>query len=120
MGLDMYLYRVEKLSDKEVAKIRETGGKNLPDGTLSFPKDSVDTDKTGMYKDLKPYFTEVKVINSYYDMEKLTKENDIPEEAYLGGRSWGNGKAIFSFYWGDGSEKSVELNPNAHIWGERL
>lgn len=79
MGLDMYMRRVEKLNDKEVAffkGIRTDDFDFYNAGVCYIPKLDFDDDAE-MMSDLLPYVTEVPVIETLFNYEQCLKDHGI-------------------------------------------
>ncbi len=79
MGLDMYVFRVTKpqLDPGIVYDRSALSGVIIDESDVDAP----------MYRQLLPYCAKVRVINHYYDMEKLAAEYGITN-AYIGGYSF--------------------------------
>ena len=75
MGLDMFIYRCSK---PRLSKDRVYDSYDL-DGIVLSPEE-IDSQ---MFKDLKPYCVEVRVMNHYYDMEKIRKDFDLSDKASI-------------------------------------
>ena len=91
MGLDMYLIKAKKVADEEAAKT------NVEDLKCSFFY-KTDTDES-LIDGLRPLLTERQVEASTWDMAKIRKGFDIPEDAIEGGPvMWGGGETVFSFF----------------------
>ena len=99
MGLDMYVYRVHKplLDENVVYDANEIKDPSIPEDDIDNP----------VVRQILPYCKKVRVINHYYDLEKISKDYGI-EGARIGG--WGSdetgGYTVF-----DGKNiKSVKIN----------
>lgn len=75
MGLDMSIYRISS-PDVIADRIYKSGELH---GILLDKSDREDP----MYRDILPYCREVKVLNSYYDIEKIRKDYDLSEEDHI-------------------------------------
>ena len=101
MGLDMYLgsYHKAKLN-KKVFNAKET--EKLKDGDNDY---SVFDQCPDAFKDIA---TEIKVVNQYYDMEKISKTFANGEPLTIGG--YGSGQIYFRNY-----EKNIKLDLDSEV-----
>jgi hypothetical protein len=80
MGLDQFFYKIKKVSDDKVSKYTGLTKTEIysAEGSkyIFIPEESINEDK---YKELLPYGKKIKIIEEYYDFNKLKKDNDIPE-----------------------------------------
>lgn len=105
MGLDMYCMRARKLTESEVNKVSGLDFDKIP--YLVFGKSEEDG---RLYADLKDYSTPVKYKVSYWDMDKIKKDFDIPKSARICGSYYGDG-VTFTFTWkGRGKDKYKEIS----------
>ncbi len=75
MGLDMYIYRCSKpdLKPNKVYDSAEISDIMLTEEEL----------KEQMYRDLTPYCEKIRVINHYYDMEKIRADYGLSQDAWI-------------------------------------
>ena len=106
MSLDMFVFKMSRLTEEELEYIRKVGKIGEVNNYLSIPEDEI---HDGLYRDLERYCEKVTVDNEYIDLGKVKKDNDIPEKAYVSGASFGGGKASYSFSCGDGKARSWEV-----------
>lgn len=118
MGLDMYLFRMEKLSDNELGLLEGKRNSELPKNLLLFNKKHVDEDESGMCDDLKPYFSEITTIQENYDLDSIKSANGIPQDAFLDYRGGSKDSLTLGFSWNeDGESKSgrVQIGANEYV-----
>lgn len=101
MGLDMYVYSVHK-PDLDTGKVYDRSdlkGTVIGEDEINEP----------MFRQLIPYCEKVRVVNHYYNMEKIGEDYDLTD-ARLGGWSCGDGTSITTICgYKDGVRKSVEI-----------
>lgn len=89
MGLDMYLYRVSRVTEEQKAKFIENMGEWYDEDedcfVISIMKNELNEK---MYSDLIPYLEEVTVTREYFDFDRIKEDNNIPEDAELTGRNF--------------------------------
>lgn len=115
MGLDMYLYKVSKSTvPPTVLK-----GRTFDDVMRSFPTLNLfqpGADASDLTKELKPYFQYTELLMDVIDVPQLRIDNNIPEDAYISGRSMSSDKASFWFTWAtvdsNSESKSVTVDYN--------
>ena len=75
MGLDMNIFRCSRpvVDDARIYERSELNGIILNEEDLTNP----------MYEQLAPYCEKARVLNSYYDMEKIRKDFGLSDEAYI-------------------------------------
>ena len=108
MGLDMYVFKMSRLTKEELDAIKEVGRLEEDNRYLSISEDKI---HESLYRDLEGYFEKVTVDNEYIDIDKVKKDNGIPEEAFVVGQSIGGGKISYSLSLGGGQNNfwNVEL-----------
>ena len=121
MGLDMFMFKVRKLSDKEVASLSGKNTQIFTNDILFFTKKDVEKEDTqDMLRDLKPYLTMIPAVTSFYDVEKIKADNDIPAEAMIGMRCHERNNTMrFTFYWKDG-RKEVSFADTDYVIDENV
>lgn len=99
MGLDMYIYRASRVSEDDLKVMNK-----LPHGDISdkFPRALIITkedykENPTLYAEILPYMSSIQVENSYVDLMKLKKAYNIPEDAYISGRSYDGEKVGYHF-----------------------
>lgn len=103
MGLDMYIYRCSKpdVNPNKIYDSSELHGIVLSEEDLSEQ----------MYSDLAPYCEKVRVINHYYNMEKIRADYGLSDEAHIW--SWtGSGITV--------GDKTPEGQRNVEISSEDI
>lgn len=112
MGLDMYLYKARRLNTKELSNIK---GKHVQDfEDYSFFNESDVHDNPLMFEDLMPYMQKVQMMESYYDIVKLKRENNIPENAEIVEQCYSK-EITFCFKWGIAGKKEVTFGHNDYV-----
>ena len=111
MGLDMYAFKIRKITDEEKEVLEASMPKSHPDDIFLFPVPEQGTENYEMLKDLKEYATTMNLPQTYINMAKIREDNNIPEEAVIGGTIYGAKSITYDFYFGKGnaSSRSVEL-----------
>lgn len=105
MGLDMYLYKIERVTKEEKKYYVERDG-DVED-VLSISEDEIGLE---MYKDLAPYAEKVVVNREYINLAKFMEDNNIPETAYIAGEHYSSdGTAEFIFRYGEDFEDRCEI-----------
>lgn len=99
MGLDMYVYKIGKISDEisEKLKAKPVHADSFRDdfGVSGICADCYDESLEGS---LFPFFTKVRVIKTFWDMEKVWRDYQIPEGCrYDAGGGWSSGYTEFYF-----------------------
>ena len=87
MGLDMYLYAVSKLEKEEAEKYNGRPIEELYDSDISAVSTKIDEDDTGSFDSIKPYLTKARMIDMIIDIDRIIAENQIPDDAYVSGRT---------------------------------
>ena len=112
MGLDMYIYKMSKLTDEEVKQIE---GKKFDDiiqkntNYAFIPRADKECDM-GSEKTLLSILKPTTILDDYIDMEKLKKETKVPKTAFLTGRCISKNGGTFIFRWGKTRRRSKEIN----------
>ena len=76
MGLDMYMYRIKRLSDEEIAHINETRGSGIYRRWAFVDKEEFDSNPE-FREDLIPFLREAKIIRMLFDEERLFKDYNV-------------------------------------------
>ena len=102
MGLDMFLYRAKRLSDKAVKEI---------EGTEIYSKDYnyLNPEYESEFKSLLPFSRKVNVLVDYMDTDKIKKEFGIPADAHNTVQSFMRGMTKLGFNYGDNEHKDVSI-----------
>lgn len=115
MGLDMYLYRIHKIPQKDLAVFNNKTRDEIEDispykgyDVLMFGEKEFKAYPT-MYKDLEPYMSAINVVNSYVDLVKLKKANKIPLNTSLVGQSIGAKGFSYTFMAEGGQRYDVDF-----------
>lgn len=115
MGLDMYLYKVSNLKAKEITSLTGRNTKEFPEDVWVFEaKDIEKFDNEAMFADLMPFMDKINAVMSFYDVDKMKVDNDIPNVAHVGMKRFEKDFITFGFYWGDES-KDVIFNRGEYI-----
>lgn len=109
MGLDMYMYRAKKLNEAEVKSLIGKHAQKIAEESdyTYFTKNEVLDDPE--LAELMPMLTTVTMKNTFINMEKIRKDNEIPEDAYIAGSSYSNKGNSYSFRNDSGFHKEVSL-----------
>ena len=102
MGLDMFLYRAKKLSDKAV---KEVEGKEIYSRDYSYLNPEYESE----FKSLIPFSRKVNVLVDYMDTDKIKKDFDIPNNAHNTVQSFMHGITKLGFNYGDNDYKEVSI-----------
>lgn len=96
MGLDMYVYRMHKpdIDDKKVYDRSDLEGVVINENEINHP----------MFRQLIPYSTKVRVVNHYYDLDKLGVDYGITD-VRIGGWSFDGKDATMTIYGYSGTER---------------
>lgn len=89
MGLDMYLFKVERLSGKEHKELHKARKDDVYKNYHCIDKEDFDRE-SDMYGDLKPYVRPITVITTFFNYEQCLKDYNINKDDILF-RSQGNG-----------------------------
>ena len=105
MGLDMYLYRINKLNDHDVHLAEELPYEKLTSELYHFctqvldEKDDDQSDDNQLIAPILPWVTVVRKDIEYIDWDKLKEICKIPEDAKTGGSHYGPGDyRCYKFY----------------------
>lgn len=91
MGLDMYAYKIKKMDDEFLERVKN---EEAVEGCIYIPDEDIDEE---MYADIIPFCVPMEITNSYINIRKIKEERNIPEEAHIVGQAWGKGKVHFFF-----------------------
>jgi protein tyrosine phosphatase len=112
MGLDMYIYKINKLSEyekQEAERLRD------PDQCMCTIMDKSDVDaEPNMYEDIIPYITEVDMKCMVFDRDTFNKDFGIPDDALRVGEAYGPTKVAFSY--DNGQSVSVPMEEFEMYW----
>ena len=115
MGLDMCVYKIRKLDVSEAAQLQGKNISSLNKDSRSFVVISKEEalDENGnlipMFAQLSPYLREVKLIDTFFNLNQVQKDFGIPEDAEVSGLSCIGNVLTYCFQWKQG-EKRVELS----------
>lgn len=87
MGLDMFVYEAEKLSEKTTKKLKTIDDCYNLD-LFVIPKKEY-KEQENMYSDLLPFMSEVEILIHKTDFDRFKKDYKIPEDYYQSGFSSG-------------------------------
>lgn len=117
MGLDMYLYKVYKVTEMEASLFIGSNLSKLPNGWRYFDKEDV-AENNNMFKDLLPYMQPIFAYIDVIDVRKIKINNDIPEDASITGQYFNGENITFTFRWennGENSSKDITFNEDDYI-----
>jgi hypothetical protein len=80
MGLDQYMFRVSKVKGIRKGRSYERDD-SLLEGCIFIPAEEIDED---MYVALKPFATPIKMSDQVYNMERIIKDYNLSDDAYIG------------------------------------
>jgi hypothetical protein len=109
MGLDMYLYKVKKMKEEAAKVLNNLTSEQIREkypNALIFGMNN--EEEARLYEALLPYAQKVMVINRYLNLEKMKKDYDIPNDAYINGEGWTTNEVHYSFY-DNASKKSFDV-----------
>lgn len=114
MGLDMYLYRITRISTTEQRKLRGKTEKEIYDSGYSLFYRPRNKDDERLIKYIKPYLRGIKISQEYFDMEKIRQDFKIPKTYLQCGSSYaGNGDVSLTFTSRDCQDsKKASFNTN--------
>jgi len=108
MGLDMYAYRVRKLTDKELAKTEGRDMKNVGENVLCIPTEEIVKSKDGSLTDLIPYMRPLHATKTETDFDQIKRDYDVPDDWELCGCSYNGRIATFRFC-GNGDWENLKV-----------
>ena len=112
MGLDMYMKKVEKITEQEkmfFEGLDISDYNNILYGCTFMHKEDFDYDAE-MHSDLLPYVTVVSAIDKLFDWEKCWEDHGIEKDDDVVGRSYGMGHMHYSF----ASGKSIDMGQDEY------
>jgi len=105
MGLDMYLYRINKLNEHDVHLAEDLPYEKLTDEKYHFctqvlgEKDDEESEDNRLIAPILPWVTVVRKDIEYIDWKKLKEICKIPKDARIGGSHYGPGDyRCYKFY----------------------
>ena len=114
MGLDMYIWRMKKVSKEEAKRMNGRKVDEIENMYSIFHIPESEENSPAV-KAVIPYCQKIKAIQSYVDTDKIVKDNGIQEECYLGMTSYlGNG-VNYTFYSSNRNEKLLAVT---YSWDE--
>ena len=109
MGLDMYVYKMRKLSDREAQEINGltfSGLKGINKNYIAFSeKEMVELGKT-LYADVKPFLTAITYKSTTVKQKELRRDRKLASQMVLGSCDYYEDKREWILYWFD------KENPN--------
>lgn len=111
MGLDMYLYKITRLSVGE--RNRLDGAREelvRAEGYSCFDKDYVDKDYPELFRKAKGLLTQIKVVTRKEDLDAVKRDFGISENAEPTWKTVDSGLVTFKFLNEDGSVKEASLS----------
>ena len=112
MGLDMYLYRISRISSSEQRKLRGLKEDEIrQQGYSIFHKPS--KHESDLLKNIMPYLRGIKIPMEYFDMKKIIKDFKIPRNALPCGSMYAHNQVKFDFCSPD-YKKSYVADLNSH------
>lgn len=113
MGLDMYIYHVNKISEKEAGKL---AGKTMQEAEemarasgTHYAIADVSEEITEEIADIMDYVSVVNMKERYLDMDKVKELGIVPKEAKFAGVNEGDGFLSLTFYSTGSGTKEVKL-----------
>ena len=106
MGMDQYLYKVRKISDRTAKSLNGKTYEELCE--LGYMVAKKETYKHSV-QHILPYLQEINVMYEYVDSEKMMQDYKIPKSADLVSRMQTKDKCAWSFIGKDGKEYFVEI-----------
>ena len=99
MGLDMHMFAISKLNKKEAKKYNNLTVEELDEiPNLSFiRKSNADDEDPEEIKQIKPYLTEITVIDSLINMKKIREDYGIPDDADITGECYSSDEISYTF-----------------------
>lgn len=108
MGLDMYLYKVTRLSAGEKARLEGARFEQFEaEGFSCFDKENVDEDYPELFRKVKGLLTPIDVVMRIENLQALKRDEGIPEDAYVCSRSISPNSLSYAFETTDGFSKKV-------------
>ena len=105
MGLDMYMFHVERLNDEEVLSLHGKHTQDIDRKYTYISKEDFDADPD-MYSDLIPFVSQISVKTRSFDWRRCWKANGVAEDDDVCASMFGGGIARYTF----NSGKSIELS----------
>ena len=96
MGLDMYVYQIEKLKEEEISPLVGIPMGNISNEYHYIDKETVDEDPE-MYSDLIPFVSEIPVIAMAFNHKACFADNNIEEGDSVCGSFYNNSRVGWSF-----------------------
>ena len=103
MGLDMYAFKVRKLTEAEAASLTMTKLDDIPSVFNAFLVSDV-KDRKHLIADLTPYLTTVRMIATFVNFKKIIEDAGVPNDAVLCGEHMSPSEVGFSFSWKNNGE----------------
>ena len=108
MGLDMYVFKLKKVSQSDLEKVIACGEnsyaklRDINPHISCFTIDEDVEEAVEMFKDAMPYLTEVTLKTEYIDLDKVRDDYGVPDDADIVGRRFsGDGSVGITFRFGD-------------------
>lgn len=111
MGLDMYLNRIQKLTDEEKKLVADYHGKAIDGGIAEVVLTYIDGSPiyTGEIEDIMPYMHIVDIPKRYWNEEKLKKHFDVPDNAIRVSEQYSHEGNVWTYKF-DGKYFNVAFN----------
>ena len=110
MGLDMYLYRVNKIQNEENAKKRFSGKLDHEIEDAGYRAFYIEEGKYNPeLSDLMPYLTKIDDVRvQCVDEEKIMREYNLPEDAYRCGWGFSDGNIDFMYAFESAGDRDIK------------
>lgn len=113
MGLDMHIFKISKLTNAEIKRLTNKNVQDFPNNITYFRKKEIEeNDADRLFAQIKPYMSEINAVVSLIDIEKIKKDYQIPEDAYISGQHYTKDSTGFSFRNSRGFHTQVEFSDN--------
>lgn len=106
MGLDMWLFKIERLNDKEVAELAEKHIDEISQAGCNYIEKNAFEEYLDMYTDLEAFVRRVKVKREVFDYEACFKTHGISKDD----TPFGSFQSPISIGWTFRSGAKVEIN----------
>lgn len=98
MGLDQYIYKVTRISDKELESIMLKNHRDFRDEYTIIGEGMTFDNITPDLMGLIPYIREIQYYQNAYDIDKIKADNGVSESSIYGSVCFGNGGIAWDFF----------------------
>ena len=111
MGLDMYLYKVKKITDEKAASLNLCNTENLDEkGYITLSSDNSE-----MFSSILEYGKKIIVKETNVDLRKVKKDHGIPKNAEIVGYCFSHKEISYTFKWNEIKQVKIPIICNSEI-----